>query len=130
MSRIDPSTGMWSNLRLKLVRAEADGTVVEGEVDAAAHGSTGGGAIHRGAVATVADCALACAAASLVEDGRGAATVDLRVEFLRPAQPGPIGATARVTHRLQDLVFCDATVEQGGVAVARASGTIALVVAT
>lgn len=121
---------MWANLRLKLVRADAGGTVVEGEVDAAAHGHRGGSMIHRGAVATVADCALACAAASLVDAAQASATVDLRVEFLRPAQPGPISATARATHRVQDLVFCEATVEQDGLAVAHASGTIAVVSAS
>jgi uncharacterized protein (TIGR00369 family) len=118
---------MWANLRLKLVNAEAGATVVEGEVDSAAHGSGRGATIHRGAVATVADCALACAAATLVDEGQGTATVDLRVEFLRGAQPGNIKGKARVVHRVQDLVFCEAMVEQDGVAVAHANGTIAVI---
>ena len=125
-----PSTGMWSNLRLKLVSADPSATVVEGDVEAAAHGSGGQPTIHRGAVVTIADCALACAAATFVEEGQGAATVDLRVEFVRPAHPGAIVATARVRHRLNDLVFCEATVDQGGVSVAHANGTIAIVAAT
>jgi uncharacterized protein (TIGR00369 family) len=126
----NPSTGMWANLRLKLVNAEAGATVVEGEVDASAHGSAGGATIHRGVVATVADCALASAAATLVDEGQGTATVDIRVEYLRSAQPGTITGKAHVIHRVQDLVFCEATVEQDDLAVAHANGTIAVISTT
>ena len=126
----NPSTGMWANLRMKLVKADAGAVEVECEVDAAAHGSGGGATIHRGVVATVADCALASAAATVVDEGQGTATVDLRVEFLRPAVPGQIAGNARVVDRLHGLIFCEAMVEQGGLAIAHANGTIAVVSAT
>ena len=114
---------MWENLRVKLLRHGVDVTVVEGELDLGAHGAADQRTIHRGAVATIADCALASAVAA---GSTGAATVDLRVEFFRPAMPGSIVATARVTNRVAHLVFCEATVEQEGEAVAHASGTIAV----
>ena len=120
---------MWTNLRLTLLKAEPESTVVEGDVTVEAHGSRDGTTIHRGAVATVADCALACAAAATV-GGLHAATVDLRVEFLRPAYPGSIVATANVRDRVRDLVFCEAIVQQGGVTVAHANATIAVVSAS
>src|SRR5690242_18039995 len=121
---------MWANLGLKLVQADPGATVVEGEVNMEAHGGRDGATIHRGVVATVADCALACAAASSVAGGQAAATVDLRVEFVRAAQPGPIAATAQVRDRVSDLVFCDAIVRQGDVTIAHANGTIAVTATT
>jgi uncharacterized protein (TIGR00369 family) len=123
-----PTTGMWANLGLKLVDAGAAATLVEGELSADAHG-TGPDAltVHRGAVVTIADCAMACAAAALTNQGEGATTVDLTVDFFRAARPGRIAARAHVTHRVEHLVFCGATVEQEGVAVAQARGTIALI---
>src|SRR5207245_9274791 len=82
---------------------------------------------HRGAVVTVADCAMAGGAATITSEGEGTTTVDLTVDFFRTARPGRIAATATVTNRVERLVFCEAIVVQEGVDVARARGTIALI---
>jgi uncharacterized protein (TIGR00369 family) len=124
-----PTTGMWANLGLRLVQAEIGSAVVEGEVSGDTHGSpaAGGAGVHNGVVATVADCAIACAGTTLMSEGEQAATVELSVEFFKPARPGKILARAEVRHRTDQLVFCRSIVEQDGEAVAECRGTIALV---
>ena len=123
-----PTTGMWANLGLKLIDADAASTLVEGELSAHAHGAgRDAQTVHRGTVVTIADCAMACAAAATMREGEGATTVDLTVDFFRAARAGRIAARAHVTHRVEHLVFCEATVEQEGVDVAQARATIALI---
>jgi uncharacterized protein (TIGR00369 family) len=55
-------------------------------------------------------------------------TADLKIDFLRPAQPGRLVARATVRHRTKRLAFCEATVEEdGGEIVAEARAVIAYV---
>lgn len=120
-----PPDGMWANLGMRLVEAGAGSAVIEGRFSPQAHARAE--AIHRGAVAAVADGALACAAATLVEDEEVATTVELLVEFFRAARPGRVVARGFVRHRSGHLVYTAATVEQRGLIVAEAHATIALV---
>ena len=120
---------MLANLGLRIVKAELGLAVVEAEVNDDAHGfpTSKGTIIHGGAVATVADCVLACAGATVMKEGEAATTADLRVEFFRPALAGRVEARAEVRHRSRRLVFCQATVSQDGKVVAEGRATIALV---
>ena len=121
----EPPDGMWANLGMRITRADASSTVVEGNFSRAAHGRAGG--IHRGAVAAIADGATACAASSLVGEGEIVTTVELILDFFRPARPGRALARGTVLHRAGHLVYCAATVEQHGEVVAEAHATVALV---
>ncbi len=85
-----PTTGMWANLGLKLIDADAASTLVEGELSAHAHGAgRDAQTVHRGTVVTIADCAMACAAAATMGEGEGATTVDLTVEWMLPRRVAP-----------------------------------------
>ncbi len=123
-------TGMYSNLGIR-ISSVGEGTVeLEANPTAAAHGFPvpGGVIVHGGAVATIADCALACAAVAAAEEGELATTADLRVEFFRPTRPGvPVTASGECRHRTRRLAFCSATLTQDGEVVAEARGTIAYV---
>ena len=121
----EPPDGMWANLGMRLTQADELSTTVEGNFSREAHGR--GGEIHRGAVAAMADGATACAAATLVAEGEIATTVELLLDFFRPARPGRALAKGTVLHRTGHLVYCAATVEQRGAVVAEAHATIALV---
>lgn len=121
----EPPDGMWANLGMRITRADASSAVVEGHFSRQAHGRAGG--IHRGAVAALADGATACSAATLASEGEIATTVELLLDFFRPAQPGRAQARGTVLQRASHLVYCAATVEQRGVMVAEAHATIALV---
>jgi len=121
----EPRDGMWANLSMRLTQADASSSVLEGSFSLEAHGRAGD--IHRGAVAAIADGATACAAATLAAEGEIATTVELVLDFFRPAGPGRALARGTVLHRTGHLVYCAAVVEQGGVVVAEAHATIALV---
>lgn len=121
----EPPDGMWANLGMRITEADESSAVIEGNFSRRAHGR--GGEIHRGAVAAIADGATACAAAMLAADGEIATTVELLLDFFRPARPGRAIAKGTVLDRAGHLVYCAATVEQRGAVVAEAHATIALV---
>lgn len=120
-----PPDGMWANLGMRLIEAGPGTAAIEGRFVQEQHGRAE--AIHRGGVAAMADGALACAAATLVEEGEVATTVELLVDFFRPARAGGVVARGRVVHRSGHLVYCAATVEQDEALVADAHATVALV---
>ena len=124
------STGMVANIGTRLIEVKAGSLVLEGNLTAEAHGfpTTRGPIIHGGAIATLADEALASAAFTLAEEGETTTTADLKVDYYRPCKPGRLIARASVRHRTRRLAFCQASVEQeSGEVVAEARAVIAYV---
>lgn len=124
------STGMVANIGTRIVEIEHGKLVLEGNMTGEAHGfpTSRGTIVHGGAIATLADEALASVAFTAAEEGETTVTADLKVDFLRPATPGRLLARATVRHRTRRLAFCEATVEQdGGKIVAEARAVIAYV---
>jgi uncharacterized protein (TIGR00369 family) len=124
------STGMVANIGTRIVEVEHGKLVLEGNMTGEAHGfpTSRGTIVHGGAIATLADEALASVAFTAAEEGETTVTADLKVDFLRPATPGRLLARATVRHRTRRLAFCEATVEQdGGEIVAEARAVIAYV---
>lgn len=123
-------TGMVANIGTRLVEVKSGSIVLEGNLTAEAHGfPTGRGLIvHGGAIATLADEALASVAFTLAEEGETTTTADLQVDYYRPCKPGRLIARASVRHRTRRLAFCEVSVEQeGGEVVAAARAVIAYV---
>jgi uncharacterized protein (TIGR00369 family) len=84
--------------------------------------------VHGGAIATLADEALASVASTLAKEGETTTTSNLQVDYYRPAMPGRLIARASVRHRSRRLAYCQATVEQAdGVVVAECRAVIAYV---
>jgi uncharacterized protein (TIGR00369 family) len=124
------STGMVANIGTRLVEVAHGSLVLEGNMTAESHGfpTSRGTIVHGGAIATLADEALASVAFTAAEEGETTVTADLKVDFLRPATPGHLIARATLRHRTRRLAFCEATVEQeGGPIVAEARAVIAYV---
>ncbi len=124
------ATGMVANIRGRIVEVSLGKLVLEADMTAEAHGfpTRRGPIVHGGAIATLADEALASVAFTQAEDGETTVTADLKVDFLRPAVPGRLVARASVRHRTRRLAFCEAIVEQdGGAVVAEARAVIAYV---
>ena len=124
------STGMVANIGTRLVEVKAGSLVLEGTLTADAHGfpTSRGPIVHGGAIATLADEALASAAFTLAEEGETTTTADLKVDYYRPCKPGRLIARASVSHRTRRLAFCQASVEQeSGEVVAEARAVIAYV---
>ena len=123
-------TGMVANIGTRLVEVKKGSLILEGNLTEEAHGfPTGRGIIiHGGAIATLADEALASAASTLADEDETTTTVDLKVDYFRPAKPGRLFARASVRHRTRRLAFCEASVEQeDGDLVAEARAVIAYV---
>jgi uncharacterized protein (TIGR00369 family) len=122
--------GMIGNLGARIVDVDAGKLVIEADLSASRHGfpSSRGPIVHGGAIATLADEALASVALTLARDGEITTTSNLQVDYYRPATPGRLIARASVRHRSRRLAYCQATVEQAdGVVVAECRAVIAYV---
>ena len=124
-------TGMVANIGTSLVEVGHGKLVLAGNLTGESHGfpTSRGTVIHGGAIATLADEALASVAFTAAEEGETTVTADLKVDYLRAARPGRLVARATVRHRTRRLAFCEATVEQdeSGQIVAEARAVIAYV---
>jgi uncharacterized protein (TIGR00369 family) len=121
-------SGMWANLGARLTSHRPGDVVVEACLTADAHGfpASRGTIVHGGAIAALADMALASAGATVAAEGESIATVDLKVDFLRAARPGRLLARGRVQRRTRRLCFASASVEQeDGTVVAEARALLA-----
>ena len=124
------SSGMIANIGGRLVDVSPGKLVLEANMTEQGHSFAGprGPIVHGGAIATLADEALATVAYTMAEEGQTTVTADLKVDFLRPARLGRLIARASVRHRTKRLAFCEATVEHdGGEIVAEARAVIAYV---
>jgi uncharacterized protein (TIGR00369 family) len=124
------ASGMIANIGGRIVDVGAGMLVLEGNLTVEKHSfpTSRGPIVHGGAIATLADEALAAVAFTLAEEGQTTVTADLKVDFFRPAVPGRLVARARVRHRTRRLAFTEATIEQAdGEIVAEARAVIAFV---
>ena len=124
------ATGMIANIGGSVVEAKPGQLVLEANMTTERHSfpTSRGPIVHGGAIATLADDALATVAFTLADEGQSTVTADLKVDFLRPARPGRLVARATVRHRTRRLAFCEASIEhEGGEIVAEARAVIAFV---
>lgn len=122
--------GMLVNLGVRIIEVEPGKLVIEADLSAERHGfpSSRGFIVHGGALASLADEALASVALTMARDGEITTTSNLQVDYYRPASPGMLIARASVRHRSRRLAYCQATVEQDdGTVVAECRAVIAYV---
>ncbi len=86
------------------------------------------GTVHGGILCDLADMAMGTAFATTLAAGEGLATIELKINFLRPVSTGKLHAQARVVHRGRStgLVECEIVNEQGKL-VAKANSTCMVV---
>ena len=78
---------------------------------------------HGGVVMTMLDIAMAFAARSTMPDSVGVATIEMKTNFMRPAE-GRLRAAGKVVHKTATLAFCEATLhDDHGALCATATGT-------
>ncbi len=82
------------------------------------------GTVHGGVYCDIADAAMGMALASTLDPDQSFTTVELKINFLRPAWEADLTAKARVTSRGKTvaLIECDVTDARGRL-MARASST-------
>lgn len=86
------------------------------------------GTVHGGILGDLADLAMGMAFMSTLEPSQALATIELKINFVRPARVGPLMAEARVVHRgrTTGLIECSILNAEAKL-VARASSTCMVV---
>lgn len=95
------------------------------ELDTEDHHLNTMGRLHGGVLCTIADTAMGIAHACSLPEGKTSATVEMKINFLRPVAAGiKLRAEGKVVRngRTVAMVECDVTDEKGRL-VARANGT-------
>lgn len=83
------------------------------------------GTVHGGAVYTLVDVSMAEALRTIVEEGEQPVTIEIKVNFMEPGQPGKLTSTARVRKGGKRITIVEAEVvqEESEEVVALATGT-------
>lgn len=85
------------------------------------------GVVHGGAIATLADHTGWYAVVSLLDDGYTSATIELKTNFLKPANGDVLKAIAKVVNKTKRTVFATIEVFAKDTLVAYATGTYAII---
>ena len=103
---------------------EADAGRVVFELETGPQHASPLGTIHGGVICDVADAAMGCAHASLLDDDESFTTLELKINFLKPVWQGRLTAVGTVLKagRTVGLTACDVTDERGSL-VAHATST-------
>jgi uncharacterized protein (TIGR00369 family) len=84
----------------------------------------GGGVVQGGVITQIADAAMGMTLATLQEDGMWNTTIELKINFVRPAVEGRLRAVGRVIEMRPTLLFSEADVfDDRDRLIARASST-------
>lgn len=94
------------------------------ELDAGPQHSSPPGTLHGGILCDLADGAMGCATLSQLEEGATFATVELKINFLKPVWTGRLTAIGEVIKAGNTLTLCGCRItDEGGALVAYATST-------
>ena len=117
-----PPQGWMELLGARIAEAEPGRVVLE--LIAGPQHRHGGGVVQGGVITQIADAAMGMSLATLQEDHLWNTTIELKINFIRPAIEGLLRAVGRVVEMRQTLLFSEADVfDDQGRLVARASST-------
>lgn len=114
--------GWMETLGARITEAEPGRVVLE--LEAGPQHRHGGGVVQGGVITQIADAAMGMSLATLQPDGIWNTTVELKINFIRPAVAGRLRAVGRVIEMGETLLFSEAdVVDEAGRLIARASST-------
>lgn len=114
--------GWMETLGARIAEAEPGRVVLE--LVAGPKHRHGGGVVQGGVITQIADAAMGMSLATLQEDGVWNTTIELKINFIRPAIEGRLRAIGRVVEMRQTLLFSEADVlDDQDRLIARASST-------
>jgi uncharacterized protein (TIGR00369 family) len=117
-----PGAAVGDLIGMRMVAAE-EGRVTF-ELDAGPQHSSPPGTLHGGILCDLADAAMGCACVSLLGEGDSLATVELKINFLKPIWTGRLTATGSVIKAGRTITLCDCRIaDEGGSLVAYATST-------
>ena len=83
--------------------------------------------VHGGVFFSMIDTAMGHAVISTIEEGRGCATIEAKINYFRPVQRGWVRATARCTNLSRRTAYTEAEIrDEEERLIARATGTFML----
>jgi uncharacterized protein (TIGR00369 family) len=89
----------------KLVSVDPEAETIEVEFTATESFLNPAGSVQGGLLAAMLDDTLGPALVATLDDGQWAPTIDLQVQFLRPAKPGQLRGVGRVVRRGKGVAF-------------------------
>lgn len=117
-----PGAPVGDLIGMRMVAAE-EGRVTF-ELDAGPEHSSPPGTLHGGILCDLADGAMGCACVSLLAEGESFATVELKINFLKPVWSGRVTAVGEVVKAGRTLTVCACRItDAGGSLVAYATST-------
>lgn len=90
-----------------IVRAEPGSGESELTFQAPESFTNGMGNIQGGFLAAMLDSVMGAALSTLLAEGERPPTLEMKINFVRPAKVGTIGGTARVVHRGKSMAFIE-----------------------
>jgi uncharacterized protein (TIGR00369 family) len=109
-------------LGMRLVEVEEGRAVFELDADSRFWNPMG--TVHGGILCDLADGAMGCACVSLLADGDTFATVELKINFLKPVWSGRLTAVGEVIKAGRTITLCECRVtDESGSLVAYATST-------
>ena len=118
----EPAPPVSQLVGLRMVAAE-EGRVTF-ELDAGPQHSSPPGTLHGGILCDLADAAMGCALVSVLEDGASFATVELKINFLKPIWSARLTAIGGIIKTGRTLSLCECRItDEGGSLVAYATST-------
>jgi uncharacterized protein (TIGR00369 family) len=117
-----PGAPVGELIGMRMVAAESGRVTFE--LQAGPEHSSPPGTLHGGILCDVADAAMGCANLSLLAEGESFATVELKINFLKPVWTGTLTAVGSVVKAGRTIALCDCRVtDEGGSLVAYATCT-------
>jgi uncharacterized protein (TIGR00369 family) len=111
--------GLGALLGIEVVRCDDDVAVVELLADE--RHLNGHGTVHGGAIASLVDSAMG---AAVLREGTAPVTIEMKVTYLEPGQPGRLRAEAKVRKRGKRIMIAEVDVtDEAGDAIAHGIGT-------
>jgi uncharacterized protein (TIGR00369 family) len=119
---LEDRNGWMQMLGARIAEAEPGRVVVE--IHAGPQHRQGAGVVQGGVITQIADAAMGMSLATMQEDRVWNTTIELKINFLRPAIDGRLRAVGRVVEIKQSLLFGEADVfDEQGRLIATASST-------
>jgi acyl-CoA thioesterase len=120
-----PDSDFTRILGMETTRCEGGVCVIE--LDLEGRHMSVAGRVHGGVLFTMLDTAMGRAVISRLPAGRGCATLEARINYLRPVQGGRIRAEGRAVDLTRRTAYCEGILRDGEDRVlARSSGTFFL----
>ncbi|ELY62054.1 PaaI family thioesterase [Natronolimnohabitans innermongolicus] len=84
------------------------------------------GVVHGAVLYTMADTGMAAALQSELAEDERCATIELKINYLRAVRDGTVTCETELLHRGRSTAYLEATLENDGETVARATGSFSI----